>query len=113
MSSQSTYNVHLNTIRSYNCRSKYFPDESNVLVVYRRLKNDRSGTCYEHLNSSLEGKSLSGEWFYFDIINYLITILLSGHNFPASSPWHESMEEEMSVVYRGDSRLLKAVAKFD
>lgn len=110
MSSQSTYNARLNTISSYNCSSRCFPDESDVLVVQRGLKNYRSGASYEHLNSSLEGKSLSGEWFYFDEINYLITILLSGHNCPVSSPWHKSVEEETSTVYRGDGRLVKKAA---
>lgn len=77
------------------------------------MKNYRSGTSYEHLNSSLEGKSLSGEWFYFDEINYLITILLSGPNFSVSSPWHKSVEKETSTVYRDGRLVKKAAATFD
>ena len=49
----------------------------------------------------------------FGKINYLITIVVSGHNFSVSSPCQESMEET-STVYRGDIRLAKkAAAKFD
>lgn len=37
VSSQSTYNVPINTIRSYDCGSRVFPDESDVLEVLKKL----------------------------------------------------------------------------